>query len=333
MHILLTGVAGFIGSQVARQFLDRGDRITGIDNFNDYYDPAQKRFNAAGLTPYANFELFNADIRDRDFLNPLFAHNRFDAIVHLAGYGGVRNSILNPGLYFEVNLNASLDLLELARNHRVENFVFASTSSVYGRTKTIPFVESDPCDCMLQPYAASKRAVEQFGCTYHERYGLNFTSVRFFTVYGPSGRPDMMPAKLAESILYGKPVPYYGDKYCRDWTFVEDIARGVVAAVDNPLGYEIINLGRGQPQSLRRFIELMESEIGGRANLVRAMAPSTEITTTFADLSKARRSIGYSPEVNIEDGIRQYCAWFTRHHKADPSPSETIPSNLPCVAA
>lgn len=315
MHVLVTGAAGFIGSHVARQFLDRGDRVTGIDNFNDYYDPVQKQANAAGLNARPGFRLIAADICQPAAMEQVFREARYDAVVHLAGYAGVRNSVANPQLYFDVNLRASLSLIELARHHQSGNFLFASTSSVYGNQASIPFQESDPCVLAPQPYAASKRAVEQIAYTYHQHYGLNFTALRFFTVYGPAGRPDMMPALLAESIHFGRAIPHYRGDFLRDWTFVEDIAAGVVAAADRPLGYRILNLGRGRPEPLQRFIELMEAFAGGRAHLVPTEAPATEMNVTFADIAQASQLLGYQPSVGIEEGVERYCRWYRDFHR------------------
>lgn len=323
MRVLVTGGAGFIGHHVAKALLERGDEVIALDDFNDYYDPAQKLANAAQLAAFARCRMIHGDIRDAALLAHIFS-TRPDVIVHLAGYAGVRNSVSHPSLYFDVNLRGSIGLLELARECSAGNFVFASTSSVYGHGSAVPFSESDPCVQPPQPYAASKRAVEQIGYTYHQHYGLNFTVLRFFTVYGPSGRPDMMPGLLAESLFCGRPVSVYAGQFFRDWTFVDDIVAGIVAAADRPLGYEIMNLGRGQPQSLSRFIAAMERAAGRSARLVPAAAPASEMATTWADVGKARRLLGYRPRIDIEEGTQRYCDWFREFHAGRIGAPETI---------
>ena len=267
MKVLVTGAAGFIGSHLAEQLARRGDTVIGVDNFNDYYDPARKRRNASALRQ-SGVTLVEADIRDRKKMFLLFEEHRFDAVAHIAAMAGVRNSVANPALYMDVNLGGTQVLMDSSREFGVQNFVFASTSSIYGDTPDIPFRETDPCLAPPQPYAAAKRAAELLGFTYHKLYGLNFSATRFFTVYGPRGRPDMMPGLLAESLYYGKTIPLYEGDMRRDWTFVDDIVSGVVLALDKPLGYEILNIGRGEPQPLADFIAAMEA-VSGRVNDVR----------------------------------------------------------------
>ena len=246
MKVLVTGAAGFIGSHLAEKLARRGDDVVGLDNFNDYYDPAKKRANEEKLNQFVNFKMIEADIRDRPRMITLCEEEQFDVVAHLAAMAGVRPAVESPDFYVEVDYNGTQNLMDAARFSKVENFVFASTSSVYGNTEQIPFVESDPCDRPLQPYAAAKRAAEILGYTYYYLYGLNFTAIRFFTVYGPNGRPDMMAYLVADSITKGVKIPIYnGGEMFRDWTFVDDITDGAVAAIDRPLGYEIINLGRG----------------------------------------------------------------------------------------
>ena len=316
MKIFLTGAAGFIGSHVARQLLQRGDQVVGVDNFNDYYDPQQKWHNATLLGEFENFELVVDDICNSQ--HECFERHNFDAVIHLAAMAGVRNSVRSPALYLNVNLTASQQLIETAREFSVSNFVFASTSSVYGRTLRIPFDESDACCNPLHPYAVSKRSVEQIGYAYHQCYGLNFTVLRLFTVYGPSGRPDMMPFLLADSIATGNAVPRFQGNFRRDWTYVSDIADGIVAAVDRPLGFEIINLGRGNPESLERFIEELQSVAQCEANLKPTACPATEMLMTFADNSKAHRLLDFAPQVSIEQGVPMFWEWFkSRQNSAD----------------
>jgi len=313
--ILVTGVAGFIGSHAAQAFLDRGDAVVGLDNLNDYYDPRRKLANLAEVRCSASsdapFRFIEGDIRDKVLLEEIFAQHRFDAVVHLAAMAGVGVSIRDPHLYFDVNLTGTLNLLDAARDNQVGNFVFASTSSVYGHTKKVPFEESDPCDLPLAPYPASKRAAEMLGFTYHHLYGLNFTATRFFTVYGPRGRVDMMAYKVADNIFFGKKVPIYcNGQMHRDWTYVSDIVSGIVAAADRPLGFEIINLGRGEPVLLADFVRLVEELAGRKANLAPEPMPDTDIPYTFSEISKARRLLGYDPKVSVREGVARFWSWY-----------------------
>lgn len=313
--ILVTGAAGFIGSHVAQALLNRGDRVVGVDNFNDYYAPAQKQANLDELrqqvaTP-ENFTYLEGDLRDRALVQRILTAQGFDAILHLAGMGGVRQSIEEPHLYLGVNLGGTLNLLEEVRRQPTINFVLASTSSVYGATARIPFVETDPCDRPLAPYAASKRAAEILGHTYHHLYKLNFTALRFFTVYGPRNRPDMMAYKVMDNMFFGREVPLYNQgKVYRDWTYVDDIVTGVIAAGDRPLGYEIINLGRGEPVLLADFVKRIEELTGRKANFVPAPLPDTDVQSTHADISKARRLLDYDPQISMPEGVARFWQWY-----------------------
>jgi UDP-glucuronate 4-epimerase len=315
--ILVTGADGFIGSHMTEALLRRGDTVIGLDNFNNYYAPERKRANVLEISksePHPQqFSLVEGDIRDPLLLEKLFADHQVEVVVHLAAMAGVRASIADPRLYLEVNLTGTLNLLELSRRHQASNFVFASTSSVYGNTKRIPFIESDPCDRPLAPYATSKRAAEMLGYTYHHLFGQNFTALRFFTVYGPRNRPDMMAYKVADNIVFGREVPLYNNgNMQRDWTFVDDIVAGVVAALDRPLGYEIINLGRGQPVLLSDFVNLFEKLAARKANLVPAPMPDTDILVTWADISKAGNLLGYQPKTSIEAGVTEFWRWYEK---------------------
>jgi len=315
MNILVTGAAGFIGSHLAEQLCLRGDTVIGLDNFNDYYDPARKRDNERRLNTYPNFRMIEADVRDRERMFQLFATEKFSAVAHLAAMAGVRNAIEQPDLYVNVNLNGTQNLLDAARAAgSVGNFVFASTSSVYGNTTRIPFMEDDPCDRPLQPYAAAKRAAEILGYSYHHLFGLNFTVLRFFTVYGPNGRPDMMAYLLADSVTKGKEIPLYdnGQMY-RDWTYVDDTVNGVVSAIDRPLGYEIINLGRGEPVLLRDFVEIVQELSGRQANVVPTPRLAADFTRNEADISKARRLLHYEPAVSVTEGVRRFWEWYQQY--------------------
>ena len=314
-EILLTGAAGFIGSNTATALLQRGDVVVGVDNLNDYYDPARKQANLEEVRAEApdaeNFIFHRTDIRDEDGIEALFAEHDFDAIVHLAAMAGVRASIEDPKLYLDVNLDGTLNLLEATQRHGQPTFVFASTSSVYGRTKVIPFIESDRADRPLAPYPASKRAAELLGHSYFHLFGQNFTALRFFTVYGPRGRPDMMAYKVLDNIFHGTEVPLYNNgQMHRDWTYVDDIVQGVVAAADRPLGYEIINLGRGQPTLLADFVRLIEEQAGQRANLIDQPMPAADMEYTYANIERAKELLGYAPTVTVEQGVQEFWAWY-----------------------
>jgi UDP-glucuronate 4-epimerase len=313
--ILVTGAAGFIGSHVAQAILGRGDSVVALDNLNPYYDPARKRANLANIQSQALdsrlFTFTEGDIRDRTLVDELFAEYAFDGVAHLAAMAGVRVSVENPYLYYDVNLNGTLTLLDVAWQHELANFVFASTSSAYGNTRQIPFVETDACDRPLAPYPASKRAAEMLSFTYHHLYGQNVTVLRFFTVYGPRGRPDMMAYKVAENIVSGLEVPLYnGGQMHRDWTYIDDIVAGVIAAIDRPLGYEVINLGRGEPVLLADFVHLIERLAGRKANLMPAPMPESDVPYTYADISRARDLLGYDPKISVEEGVRRFWEWY-----------------------
>jgi UDP-glucuronate 4-epimerase len=313
--VLVTGAAGFIGSHAVQAFVGRGDTVIGLDNLNPYYDPARKRSNLTEIEQLPggaeHFSFVEGDIRDRALVNKLFAEHKFHGVVHLAAMAGVRASIEHPHLYYDVNLTGTLTLLDAVRDHDVGIFVCASTSSVYGRTERIPFTESDPCDQPLAPYSASKRAAEMLGFTYHHLYGQDFTALRFFTVYGPRGRPDMMAYRVLENIFSGQNVPLYnnGQMY-RDWTYVGDITRGIVAALDRPMGYEIINLGRGEPTLLSDFVRLIEDLIGRQANLTPAPMLDADIPYTYAGIAKAQHLLDYIPTVSVQEGVARFLEWY-----------------------
>lgn len=318
MKVLVTGAAGFIGSNLAEKLLRREDEVVGLDNFNDYYDPAKKRANERRLNGYSHFRMIEADIRDRQRMLQLFEEEKFEAVAHLAAMAGVRKAVEQPELYVEVDYNGTQHLMDAARFYGVKNFVFASTSSVYGNTQQRPFVETDPCDRPMQPYAAAKRAAEMLGYTYHYLFGMNFTTVRFFTAYGPNGRPDQMAYLLAESITKGTQIPLYeGGEMYRDWTFIEDITDGVVAAIDRPLGYEIINLGRGKPTLLKEFVAMIEELAGRKANIVSQPKPAADVFINYADISKAQRLLGYDPKVSVPEGVRAFWEWYASNVMRD----------------
>lgn len=311
MKILVTGAAGFIGSNLCDALLARGDEVVALDNFNDFYDPARKRANAAALGAHERCNLVEADITDAKAMNDLVEAQRPDAIAHLAAYGNVRYSIGRARLYTDVNITGSINVLEAARLQGCDRFVFASTSSAYGKTEQLPFEESDPCNLPLAPYPASKKAVEVLGYTYTNLHDMNFTAVRFFSVYGPRGRPDMMPFMVTDRVYRGEEITLFdGGEMKRDWTYVDDIVAGVIAALETPLGYEIVNLGRGEPVLMRDFVTTIEQLVGRSARLVTPDAPASEPKITFANVEKARRLFGYDPQTRVEDGLERLWAWY-----------------------
>lgn len=310
---LVTGGAGFIGSRLAARLLREGDQVIILDNFDDYYDPAIKHANIAALGSQPI--VIEGDIRDRALVERLFAEHGITRVAHLAGLAGVRSSVEQGVLYADVNTTGSVNLMDMARKHQVSVFVQASTSSVYGQTTRIPFREEDAPDLPLAPYPASKRAAELFGYSYHQLFGLNVTVLRFFNVYGPFGRPDMMPLKAIEAILNDHVISVYDEgKLQRDWTYVDDIVAGVVAALERPMGYTIINLGCGSPILLTDFIHIYERLIGKKALTKAVPAPASEPHVTYCDNTRARQLLDFQPTVQIEEGLARTWEWYKTHY-------------------
>lgn len=293
--------------------------MVGLDNFDAYYDPAWKRRNVAEFQGHGAFELVEGDVRDAALLERVLCKQPFQSVAHLAALAGVRTSVAHAERYLDVNVMGSLRLLEATRRAKgpdgsSPNFVFASTSSVYGRTTRVPFVEDDPADRPLAPYPASKRAVELLGHASHHCHGQNFTALRFFTVYGPRSRPDMMAHLVLDSMRTGKVIPLYeGGRLFRDWTYVGDIVSGIAAALDRPLGFEVINLGRGEPVDVGEFISELEKLSGKRPNVVDTPMNEADVPGTVASIDKARALLGYHPQVSVPEGTRRYYEWFIEH--------------------
>ncbi len=317
MAILVTGGAGFIGSHLCRALLDRGETVVAIDNFNNYYDPAIKRANAARLADHPAFTIIEGDIRDTLTVNALFETHDIRRVAHLAAMAGVRESVKQTALYMEVNLNASMNLMEAASRGDVDVFVQASTSSVYGETQRLPFREDDAADRPLAAYPASKRAAEILAHTYHHLHGMNMTVLRFFNVYGPAGRPDMMPMRVMNAVLDGTVIPIFnGGDIHRDWTYIDDTVRGVMAALDRPLGYEVINLGVGAPISLREFIDVIEELSGRQLNTRDVPTPPSDPPITFCDNTRARDLLDFAPQTKVHDGLSKTWDWFRAWKKS-----------------
>ncbi|HLL76381.1 MAG TPA: GDP-mannose 4,6-dehydratase [Pyrinomonadaceae bacterium] len=314
-NILVTGGAGFIGSHLVDRLLAEGRwRVTVVDDFNDFYDPALKRANVAGHSGRDDYRLAEADVRDRGALARVFGEADFDCVVHLAARAGVRPSLSEPLLYTETNVTGTLNLLELAREHNVRQFVFGSSSSVYGSNAKVPFSEDDPVRQPISPYAATKAAGELLCHTYAHLYGVRCVALRLFTVYGARQRPDLAIRKFARLISEGKPIPVFGDGTTRrDYTYVDDIVAGVRAAIDyEATMYEAVNLGESRTVELRELISLLEKELGREATIDRQPPQPGDVPQTYADISKARRLLGYDPQTQIEDGIRKFVSWFRR---------------------
>jgi len=312
---LVTGVAGFIGSHTASRLLERGDHVVGLDNFNDYYDPARKRSNVQAVrmtaSDHGTFTFIEGDIRDRGLLTRLFEAHRLSGVAHLAAMAGVRSSVEDPWLYYDCNLTGTLNLLDAACRFNNPTFAFASTSSACGNTKIIPFVETDSADRPLAPYPASKRAAELLGHSYHHIQGLDFTALRFFTVYGPRGRPDMMTYKIFEAIRTGVPIPLFNNGHMhRDWTFVDDVVTGIVAALDKRLGYEVINIGRGEPVLVADYIKTIEQLTGKNLPFKPEPMMKADVDFTFADIGKAKRLLCYAPRTSVAEGVRSSYEWY-----------------------
>lgn len=312
--ILVTGGAGFIGSHLVETLLSENYSVVCIDNFDDFYDPKIKRKNIAGHLKNSNYRLIEGDIRNFDLLHDLFEENEFDKVVHLAARAGVRPSIQQPLLYEDVNIKGTLNLLECAREFPVKGFIFGSSSSVYGVNKKVPFSEEDKIAVTISPYATTKRSNELFCYTYHHLYDIPITCLRFFTVYGPRQRPEMAIHKFTRLIHNDEDVTLFGDgKSKRDYTYIDDIIAGVFAAIQHPMGFEIINLGESQVVELRYLVSLIEENLDKAANIKWLPMQPGDVPITYADVSKAKRLLDYSPSVSIEEGVKRFVEWYLKN--------------------
>ncbi len=309
-EILITGAAGFIGWQTSKKFLSEGYRVVGIDDLNDYYDPKLKEWRRRDLEKNKNFTFIKGSITDSSFLKEIFSSHRFLGVVNLAARAGVRASIEEPFLYLKTNAEGTLFLLELAKEFDVKKFILASTSSIYANEPQ-PFSEEYPANTPLSPYAASKKAAEALSYSYHYLFGIDVFVLRFFTVYGPSGRPDMSVFKFIKLIDEGEELPLYGDgSQERDFTYIDDIAEGVYRAFKNVKGYEIINLGNDSPCKLSYVISLIENELGKKAKIKKLPFPKADMKKTWAKIEKAKEILLWEPHVSIEEGIKRTVLWY-----------------------
>ncbi|MDF1836952.1 MAG: GDP-mannose 4,6-dehydratase [Planctomycetota bacterium] len=314
MKVLVTGGAGFIGSHLCEALMARGDQVTVLDNFNDFYDPAIKRGNAALLK---GARVVEGDIRDADLVNRLFEEGCFDAVVHLAAMAGVRPSLDDPLLYQDVNLRGTMVLLEATRKKPGTRFVFASSSSVYGGNTKVPFHEDDPVLTPISPYAATKRACELLAYTHHHLFGIPVTGLRFFTVYGPRQRPEMAIHKFVRMVLNGEPIPFFGDGSTRrDYTYISDIVDGVVRSIDRCEGYEIYNLGESETTSLEELVKAIGEACGREAIIDRQPMQPGDVNITFADVSKAKSKLEYQPGVPVSQGLVRFVQWYRETYPA-----------------
>lgn len=329
MKVLITGVAGFIGFHVARALLERGDEVVGIDNLNDYYEVSLKQARLKELQPYGQFRFIRMDIADRDEVAALFAREKPQRVVHLAAQAGVRYSIENPHAYGDSNLTGFLTILEGCRQQQVEHLVFASSSSVYGANETMPFSTADNVDHPVSLYAATKKANELMAHSYSHLYGLPTTGLRFFTVYGPWGRPDMSPFLFVRAILSGQPLKVFNyGQHRRDFTYIDDIVEGVVRCLDRiPSGnanwsgmvpdpassrapWKLYNIGNSQPVELLRYIELLEQALGQSTQKELLPLQPGDVEHTYADVTELIRDTGYAPKVSIEEGVTRFVDWY-----------------------
>lgn len=317
MKILITGGAGFIGSAVAKRLMSRGDKVVLIDNFNDYYDPQLKRDRIKiFLKDYkSKFRLYKGDIRNRKFLEKVFQKERPDKVIHLAAMAGVRASLDNPLLYVDVNVVGTTNLLDLSVKYGIKNFVYASSSSVYGNNKKIPFAETDSVDTPISPYAATKKATELMAHTYNHIYGLNVTALRYFTVYGPWGRPDMALFLFTDATFKGKPIKVFNyGKMSRNFTYIDDIVSGTITVLDKCKGYGVMNIGGDKEETLLRFIEVIEKNIGKKAKKKLLPIQPGDVPSTVADIRKLKK-LGWKPTTHIDEGVKNFVEWYRWYYK------------------
>jgi UDP-glucuronate 4-epimerase len=309
--ILITGAAGFIGSHLAERLLLRGDEVVGLDNFDPFYAREAKEQNLLGARRHRGFAFIEADLRNAGAMMELLGRYRPQRVVHLAAKAGVRPSLENPAAYAETNVQGTLNLLLACQRFPVEHFVFASSSSVYGNNVQAACSEEAPTDSQASPYGATKKAGEELCFTHHQSLQIPVTCLRLFTVYGPRQRPDLAIRKFVRLIEAGKPLPFFGDGSSRrDYTFVTDTVDGILAALDRPGGYQIYNLGRGNPVTLSEMVQAVERALGKKAVLDRQPEQPGDVRTTWADITKAKARLGYEPKVELEEGVKRFLGWW-----------------------
>ena len=310
MNIIVTGGAGFIGSNLCEKLLNEGHKVICIDNFNEFYDPTIKRRNIETLKGN-KFRLYEGDILDKPFLSKVFSDNTIDIVIHLAAMAGVRPSIENPFLYYNVNVIGTLNILEVMKERNVKNLIFASSSSLYGNNRKIPFSELDNVDHPISPYAASKKAGELLCHTYYHLYKFNINCLRFFTVYGPKQRPDLAIYKFTKALFNDEPIFFYGNGSTRrDYTNVNDIVHGIINALKKLDGYNVYNLGESNTITLTELVNLLEKYTGKEAKINYLPMQAGDVNQTFADISKAKENLVYSPKVSIESGLKEFVNWY-----------------------
>ena len=314
MRVLITGGAGFIGYHLAAALIGRGDTVGLLDNFNEYYDPEIKRRNARDLEALGGATTHTVDILDKEGLRRVFEKDRPEAVVHLAAWAGVRPSLEKPALYTDVNVTGTVNMLETAKEFSTGCFIFGSSSSVYGGSGRVPFTEDDPVARPISPYAATKRAGELLCHAYAHNFDMRITCLRFFTVYGPRQRPDLAIHKFARLMAEDREIPFFGDGDSRrDYTYVDDIVSGILAAMEKNFQFEIFNLGESQTISLTELVANLEEALGKKARLMRLPEQTGDMKVTYADISRARKMLGYNPRTSFRDGIRLFADWFGKH--------------------
>lgn len=315
MRFLVTGVAGFIGMHVAKQLLEQGHEVVGLDSVNGYYLPSLKEHRLSILNVYPQFKFVKADLADRNFIFGFFSEHKFQRVIHLAAQAGVRYSIENPFAYVDSNLVGMMTVLEGCRHNQVEHLVYASSSSVYGMNEKVPFSETDMVDNPVSFYAATKKSNELMAHSYAKLYGIPVTGLRFFTVYGPAGRPDMAPWLFTEAILRGEPIKVFNHgKMQRDFTYIDDIVEGVLRIQDvipqGEIPYDLFNIGNNQPIELSRFISAIEAACGREAKKIYLDMQPGDVVRTYADTQRLETVVGYKPQMEIEEGMRRFVEWY-----------------------
>ncbi len=309
--ILITGGAGFIGSSLAKALLEKGETVTSLDNFNDFYDPEIKRKNILRLSSYANFESIEGDIRDLNLINALFENKSFDIVIHLAAMAGVRPSIENPRLYYDVNINGTYNVLEACSKVKPKKIILASSSSVYGNSENIPFTETDQVDHPISPYAATKKMNEVMAFNFFHLHKIPICCCRFFTVYGPNQRPEMAIHKFTQLIDRNESIPVYNfGENERDYTYIDDIIHGLEQIIATSYEYDIVNLGESEVISTEKLVKLIENELGKKADIKMMPAQTGDVDKTFANIQHAKNKYKYKPSTRIENGVKAFVNWY-----------------------